>query len=288
MIHIATVHWKDPKWIEPQQQALRSHLRSEYLVYANLEGINGHEEGFHYVNREAGPHAEKLNSLGRVITQEAASEDLLVFLDGDAFPIRHLDDWLARLLENHSLAAVRRAENRGDLQPHPCFCITTVGFWAEIQGDWREGTWRNGYGEDVSDVGGRLLGILNDEGHAWREILRSNTRDLHPVLYGLYEGHVYHHGAGFRSQVMTRADTAFSRTREYRTVRGAPLKTLLKVRPRHIKTILLAARQISEGIKQRPLLEAMRRDSDSLFEQICTNPDFWKEFEVDQGLAKSS
>ena len=32
----------------------------------------------------------------------------------------------------------------GDPQPHPCFCVTTVGFWQDIGGDSDEGPqWQN-------------------------------------------------------------------------------------------------------------------------------------------------
>jgi hypothetical protein len=100
------------------------------------------------------------------------------------------------------LAAVRRDENLGDPQPHPCFCITTVGFWNDIGGDWRAAgyTWTNSLGYRTSDVGGKLLGTLNDAGIRWRPLLRTNEVDLHHLWFAIYGDVVYHHGAGFRGR----------------------------------------------------------------------------------------
>ena len=90
-------------------------------------------------------------------------------------------------------------ENAGDIQPHPCFCLTTLKFWKDINGDWKEGyKWNNLMEKAVTDVGGNLLGILREKGLEWYPLLRSNKRNLHPVFFGIYEDIVYHHGAGFR------------------------------------------------------------------------------------------
>jgi hypothetical protein len=102
-------------------------------------------------------------------------------------------------LKQYPLAAVQRRENLGDVQPHPAFCLTTVGFWKEIAGDWKQGfAWENDAGRSITDVGGNLLGILRKRGIDWFPMLRSNKRNLHPLWYGIYDDLVYHHGAGSR------------------------------------------------------------------------------------------
>ena len=95
--------------------------------------------------------------------------------------------------------AVQRIENNGDIQPHPCFCVTTVGFWRRLQGDWKPGyTWKNAQGELVTDTGGNLLGQLDEAGIRWLPLHRSNRTDVHPLFFGVYHDLVYHHGAAFR------------------------------------------------------------------------------------------
>ena len=108
---------------------------------------------------------------------------------------------LTGLLSAHPLAALRRDENLGDPQPHPAFCLTTVGFWKEIEGDWSAGPmWENDVGT-MTDVGGELLVTLREQDLPWRPILRTNTDNIHPVWFGVYEHRIYHHGAGFRPRV---------------------------------------------------------------------------------------
>jgi hypothetical protein len=285
VIHVATVHWADPKWIGPQLRGLESCLRQPYRLYAELEGIGPDQDGrFDHAFRIGGTHPEKLNALAAEITRQADPQDVLIFLDGDAFPIRPLDAWLSDLLCQHPLAAVRRDENAGDIQPHPCFCVTTVGFWSNVQGDWRSGTWVTSEGSEAHDVGGALLGILADSGNTWRPILRSNDVNLHPVLYGVYDHHVYHHGAGFRPPI-ARSDqehVAIFEHEEYLRLRtrahGASVRQL---RPRHASQLARLAR---DGLKARKLTSYMRRErrrSDAIFRELSADPDFYRRFERD-------
>jgi hypothetical protein len=47
-------------------------------------------------------------------------------------------------------------------------------------------------------VGGNLLRQLELTGTPWLPVLRSNRKNIDPVLFGVYGDTVYHHGAGFR------------------------------------------------------------------------------------------
>ena len=129
-----------------------------------------------------------------------------MFLDGDAFPIADPMPLIAESLAKAPLMAVRRVENLNDQQPHPCFCVTTVGAWRDLPGDWSSGyEWVNSEGAHVSDVGANLLRQLELTKTPWVEVLRSNRKNLDPVFYGIYGDCVYHHGAGFRARQFTRA-----------------------------------------------------------------------------------
>jgi len=209
MIHIATVHWQTDKWIDVQQAYLRRHIQSPYRIYAWLNDVPAASSSqFYYTCSEpVGSHAVKLNILADLICLSAGrDDDLLIFLDGDAFPIADLEPFLNEKLTAHKLVAVQRLENSGDLQPHPCFCATTVGFWRAIHGDWKAGyTWKNKDGQSVTDVGANLLKQLEEGRVPWHPLLRSNKRNLHPVLFGVYADLIYHHAAGFRPAV-TRLD----------------------------------------------------------------------------------
>jgi hypothetical protein len=206
MIHVLTVHWKSSEWIDIQLRYLSAHLSQPYQTYAFLNYIpqvNQHLNKFDYANKEdIDPHAIKLNLLADMACFNAASDDdLLMFIDGDAFPVAPLDDFIKDKLASYPLLAIQRLENNGDQQPHPCFCVTTVGFWKAIKGDWKPGNkpWRNEVGDKVRDVGGILYHRLNERNQDWYKMLRSNQHQyLNQVMFGVYDGLIYHHGAGFR------------------------------------------------------------------------------------------
>lgn len=283
MIFVATVHWADPKWIWPQRRGLASQLGEPFRVYANLEGIDTQFDGqFDRVTRSGGSHPDKLNDLAEAISRDARASDVLIFLDGDAFPVRPLDTWVTELLSDHPLAAIRRDENAGDIQPHPCFCVTTVGFWRDIAGDWRPGAWVTSEGAQANDTGGMLLATLEERSISWRPILRSNSINLHPVLYGLYEARIYHHGAGFRPPIARVDDrkVAVFDNEEYLVLRTrAHGKSIKDVRPRHVPQLVRLVRDGVGARKLRSYIRSESRRSSQIYDQICADPEFYRRFE---------
>jgi hypothetical protein len=210
MIHIATVHWATDRWVDVQLHYLEKHIESPFRVYACLDGIERDLSDRYYysLSLEQSRHPDKLNVLAELIAGEGDAQDLIVFLDGDAFPIAPFEPAVEVMLAENPLAAIRRDENLGDPQPHPSFCVTTVGFWQDIGGDWSRGeTWLNADGDTVNDPGGKLLKALEERGIGWTPLLRTNRKDLHPIFFGVYGGLIYHHGAGFRLP-LSRSDVA--------------------------------------------------------------------------------
>ena len=210
MIYFATVHFVDGRWVDVQMRHLSRQVSGPYAVYACLTGPEVVRQAdrfdFWHRRRDWHDHGEQLSFLAEQIASEAAAEDVLVFIDGDAFPIAPLDPALYGLLDESPLVAIRRDEN-GDTFPHPSFCATTVGFWRELGADWRDVSRAAGV-----DVGAGLARRLAAQGVRWKPLLRMNRRDMHPVLFGVYGDRargplVYHHGAGFRAKLpVTRTD----------------------------------------------------------------------------------
>jgi hypothetical protein len=194
------VHFGSPRWIEIQARYLREHVGVPYQTWTSLQQIEpSYSAYFDFVIEQQGSHAGKLNHLANEILRVANADDLVMFLDGDAFPIADPMPLIERSLQRAPLVAVRRRENAGDPQPHPCFCVTTAGAWRSLAGDWSAGySWVNDAGERVSDVGGNLLRKLELTHTPWVPLLRSNRTNLDPVFFAIYSDVVYHHGAGFR------------------------------------------------------------------------------------------
>lgn len=219
MLHIATVHWMDDSWVDIQLKYLNHCISIPFKVYAFTSGLSEeHRSKYFYSSSEMIQlHPVKLNLLADIATMNSNDpNDLLMFIDGDAFPIGDIVRYIYEKLEKAPLIAIQRRENLGDIQPHPSFCVTTVQFWKTIRGDWKKGyRWINDKGKSVTDVGGNLLGILEQNHIAWHPMLRSNRRELHPLWFGVYEDLVYHHGAGFRAPVSRLDISKFGRTRRF-------------------------------------------------------------------------
>ena len=208
MLYVASVHYRSPRWIEIQTRYLREQISVPMQIWSSLEHIDP-SYGVHFdrILDQRGSHAGKLNHMAMEISQEAAEEDLIMFLDGDAFPIADpmalIDDALGRA----GLVAVRRAENVDEPQPHPCFCVTTLGTWRRLPGDWTAGpTWPGARGGRTTDVGANLLRRLELTNTPWVEVLRSNRRNVDPLYFAVYGETIYHHGAGFRAGELSPVD----------------------------------------------------------------------------------
>lgn len=268
MIHVATVHWREARWIEPQRRYLERNLRSPHRIHADTSaGGEGPDA-----------HAAKLDALATKILQAAEPADFLIFLDGDAFPIAPLDDYLEATLRRVPLAAIRRDENLGDRQPHPAFCATTVGFWRELGGDWSRAPWTNDVGWEIADPGGRLLQLLAERELDWHPLRRTNRRNLHPVLFGVYDDVVYHHGAGFRE--------AFDRVDRLRAgaipdlparLAGEPPPGLARLawKLRAKRWYLAEKRPLVR--RERRLRRENRELSERVFRRLREDEDFWLE-----------
>src|SRR5437773_1378940 len=101
MIHIATVHWMTDRWIDVQLHYLEKNVDTPYRIYAGLSGAAmRHANRFFSTFEAKAPtgqrqsvsrsHSESLKYLADEIRQAAAPEDVLLFLDGDAFPVAKL------------------------------------------------------------------------------------------------------------------------------------------------------------------------------------------------------
>jgi hypothetical protein len=265
MLHIATAHYRSPRWVEIQTRQLRRHIAVPYQTWASLEKIDpAYGDHFDRVLEQRGSHAGKLNHMAMEILQEAADSDLLMFLDGDAFPIADPMPLIEQGLAASELVAVRRVENVDEPQPHPCFCVTRVGTWRRLPGDWSAGpTWTGARGKPTTDVGANLLRRLELTGTAWTAVLRSNPRELDHLYFAVYGGVIYHHGAGFREGELSPADR--DRAPARLPLSGVPL---LGAAPR-------AANRLRWRAWERRLRRSHLRESQRIYELIRSDRAEW-------------
>lgn len=265
MLYVATVHYRSPRWIEIQASYLRRHISVPYQTWGSIEEIDSSfASNFDRVIAQRGQHAGKLNHLALEICHVASDDDLIMFLDGDAFPIADPMPVVTAALAKAPLVAVRRAENVDEPQPHPCFCVTTVATWRRLPGDWSVGNvWRGVNGAPVSDVGGNLLRALELSEMRWVPLLRTNGTKLHPLFFAVYGDIIYHHGAGFRADdVIARAD------RERVRARAAEENRVSRVAKRGIDRV--RGRRWNQSIHEHNV-----RQSSLVYEAIRTPGSDW-------------
>jgi hypothetical protein len=272
LLYVATVHFKSPRWIEIQKRHLQKHLSVPYQTWSSLEQIDpSYSAHFDRVLEQRGPHDGKLNHLALEISHEASDDDLIMFLDGDAFPIADPMPVITDALKKAPLVAVRRPENANDPQPHPCFCVTTVGTWRSLPGDWSLGaSWTGPQGTPVSDVGANLLRALELTDTSWIELLRTNGKEnLHPVFFAIYADMVYHHGAGFRPPI-SRHDVGAA-TRHVPEPRNPVLRLAMRrlTRKRRWESRMAAIEQTRSGA------EETQRQSDLIFDKLQRGDPDW-------------
>ena len=276
MIYVLTVHWQIPFWITIQQKYLRRFMDQPFRIFAFLSGIGReYSKYFHYsCFEEIADHATKLNILADMVLLVAQDEDILIFLDGDAFPINPIDAHFLSKMKRHQLVAIQRIENNGDIQPHPSFCATTVGFWKEMKGTWHKGfVWRDHQGGMVTDVGGDLLKILQDHKIDWYRMLRSNTKNVHPLAFGIYDHLIYHHGYGFRKGAggrVARVDWG-----EKEISKRMDVRILNHLLPRHWR-IQKMINPYDRGLKK--LRNQFEKLNSEMIHMISSDDDFYKQF----------
>jgi hypothetical protein len=212
LLYVATVHHKSPRWIDIQASHLREHISVPFQTWSSLEGIDdSYATRFDRVLEQRGPLAGKLNHLAREISYVADEADLIMFLDGDAFPIADPIAVVTDGLQASPLVAVRRAESL-EPQPHPCFCVTTVGTWRSLPGDWSTGwAWPQAGGQYESGFGANLLRTLELSQTPWVKLQRTNATTSDPLRFAIYADCVYHHGAGFRDDAFAPVEAHTSR-----------------------------------------------------------------------------
>jgi hypothetical protein len=254
LLHVVTVHFRSEAWIEPQLRYLRRFAPPDTEVWASLDGIE-QRGAFDHETSLDGRHEDKLNELARMVSTKAAPDDHLLFLDGDAFPIAHLAPVLAAAVP---LIAAQRRDPPVPV-PHACFCLTTVGLWNDIAGDWRSGSyyWQAGGREavgNVTNVGARLKVRLTELGIQWLPLRKLNTRRTYPMsAFNVFGSDalgpvVYHHGAGFR----TRENPLSQR----RIPPSVPALGRLEA------SIRFRGRRLREDRANRKVLDLIRRDDD--------------------------
>lgn len=159
--------------------------------------------------RSSFEHAFYLDHLvGRAIRGGASH---ICTLDVDSFPISK--DWLsapiAALEGGSSLVGILRRENGDIAAPHPSFMLFPTEFhtryrptFSPLANNRTAIAFRERTGQRLDTAAGYAL-VLDRYRLPWTKMLRSNVRNVHPLLGGIYDGRIFHFGGGNRDKVFS-------------------------------------------------------------------------------------
>lgn len=211
MIHIIVVHFKTSEWIDLQLKQIKKHF-SNYKIWTYCDGFNilPHQNKFHFCQNSITEsnklgyidHILKLNSLTDIVLKDldTNNNDLLIWLDSDAFPINNANDYISKKMLKYPFIAVNRPENDGDVIPHPSFTCTSVSFWKKYKLTWDGIPGESGglNKKGLHDPGGKLYQDLLENDIEWYRMRRTKSLTKHEVFFTIYDDFIYHHGAGSR------------------------------------------------------------------------------------------
>jgi len=215
-IHVITVHWPTADWADVQLRQLRFHVSSPRRFLAVLP--DDRSIGFDIELRSpkiartalysSHSHWHNLNALTDVAIDGAHDDDVLLAIDGDAFPIDDLRPIIERTLFERahgvlSIQTVGRQRTFTD-RPTAIFCAIRVGLWRRLGVGWQMASFRGtiqgekGRLRGVKDTCGQLVKALIKRKISWRCLRRTNTFELVWPRFGVYGDLIYHHGQAFR------------------------------------------------------------------------------------------
>jgi hypothetical protein len=233
-------------------------------------------DGSPTAERGSREHAHHLDALLARALEGPASH--LVTLDLDSFPVR--DAWHDHLVgaAPTGIAAILRAENLDTVLPHPSCTFLPRDFAAAHPFSFSPDTdgtpgfrgFLRSTGQRA-DTGIRLARILHEAAVPWHRMLRSNRRDVHPLIAGIYDDTVFHLGAGARESLFRRDRAGSAVHRLTRPVERVPVPAWARA----------SKRRVLDGLR-RPTERRMVAANDDAAtlarERLRTDPDAFVEW----------
>lgn len=221
MIHILTLHFATPAWLEIQKRHLlkfTSLPEEEYKVWLGLYHLDLPEDfelpsNWEIINLDKDYPPEGKNEhylqmewmYHNRLKDQMCDDDIIIFMDSDAFPCAPA--WaqdIQRLItqEGRDVICLHQEENRGiaaldEYHPYPdlCFFVATKKAWEEHNLEW--GLFNPAHQNPGFGMKDRLVAALPNINIG--AISRTNRFNAHNVMFGVYGGTIYHQACGSRA-----------------------------------------------------------------------------------------
>ena len=233
MIHILTLHFSTPNWLEIQKKYILKYtnpdeyrlwlgkcnvdIPSDFVLPPNWEIIDldkaypKENKNEHYLQAEW--------MYQNFLYNEMEEDDIIVFMDNDAFPCV-TQEWtqiLTDALSDNEAFMLAQYENRGIAQPDIYYPYPDLCFFATTKKNKEENNLEWGLFEPYHENPGfGMSDRLRSAGCKVGTITRSNLFNFHNVMFGVYGNMIYHQSCGSRAIIgrplaTARADSDDSR-----------------------------------------------------------------------------
>lgn len=213
MIHIITQHFATQAWFEIQKRHLqkytknKSNVKVNLLVYKttlpndynlpenysviNLNDYNLDRHNEHYLIVES--------SYDKFIRDNIADDDIVIYMDSDAFPIDYWDEQIEKNLETNDICAVYRFEDRGPLQPEQYTPYPHLCFYAFKKKTREKYGFRHEIPPGFPCPGFTICDVIRENNLSVKKMVRTNKFNSHNVMFGIYDDIIYHSSCGSRA-----------------------------------------------------------------------------------------
>jgi len=173
----------------------------KYFDYCKLGRVRKKGVSFGGIPVKSYNHWTKLNKLTNMVVNDVSTNnnDILIWLDCDAFPVTDVNDFIESKLKEYEFFAINRKEMNNSVIPHPSFAGCKVELWKKFNLSW-EGIPYAPCGNETHDTGGKMYEILQKNKIDWYKLNLSHTLTPHQYYFVVYDSLIYHHGAGTRSK----------------------------------------------------------------------------------------
>lgn len=214
MIHIVTQHFGTDAWFQIQKEYIEKYTpdKNSYKVYllvyktevpasfilpSNYEIID-----LNKVDSVFNEHYSIVEScFDNFISQKVADDDIVVYLDSDAFPIDLWTIKVSKYLEDNHICAIYRYEDRGTEQPDKYYPYPHLCFFSFLKKYRQKYGFRHEIPRGFPCPGFTICDVIRENSLKVKELIRTNKFNNHPTMFGIYDDMIYHQSSGSRSLI---------------------------------------------------------------------------------------
>lgn len=204
MINIITQIFKIPDWLNIQYLHLNKYTASPYMIYMGytdfipqppadqykLINLNSVLPNVHYI------HANYM--CNEVVLPSIQNDDVVVFLDIDAFPCDDWDSKVMAYLQKHDIVAMYRYEDLGYCQEPQHYPCSHLAFFATTKQVWKKHNLRWHIDGGLQNPQFGMEDIIKSNNIKVKKLERTNIFNAHKIMFGVYDDIIYHHCCGVR------------------------------------------------------------------------------------------